>query len=104
MVSAQWLGVLASYSMKSTANNRGVKCYNNMNTPVTGTYTTHSSVDWPGLNLYVNMSIDWKWPLSVNMQLYVIFLVISWEVKTKNSFKSVIKLKIAILNKNLLKH
>lgn len=31
---AQWLlGVLASYIMKSTTGNRGVKGYNNMNTP-----------------------------------------------------------------------
>lgn len=35
-------------------------------------------MDWPGLNLYVNMSIDWKCPLHVNLQLYVIFLVTSY--------------------------
>lgn len=77
--SAQWLlGVLASYIMKSTTNNRVWKVITTYEHPVTGTYTTQSSMDWPGLNLYVNMSIDWKCPLHVNLQLYVIFFVISY--------------------------
>lgn len=77
--SAQWLlGVFASYIMKSTTNNRVWKVITTYEHPVTGTYTTQSSMDWPGLNLYVNMSIDWKWPLHVNLQLYVIFLVTSY--------------------------
>lgn len=77
--SAQWLlGVLASYIMKSNTSNRGVKGYNNIWTPRNWNLYNPFICGLASLNLYVNMSIDWKCPLHVNLQLYVIFFVISY--------------------------